>query len=50
MLEDFISIHDLSLYQFNEILDLTQDIKEHPQRFQNKLKNKILLAKTKNHI
>lgn len=42
MLEDFISIHDLSLYQFNQILDLTQEIKERPQRFQNKLKNKIL--------
>lgn len=42
MFEDFISIHDLSLYQFNEILDLTQQIKEKPERFQNKLKNKIL--------
>ena len=42
MLEDFISIHDLTLYQFSQILDLTQKIKDHPQRFQNKLKDKIL--------
>jgi len=42
MLEDFISIHDLSIYEFNEILDLTEQIKAHPQRFQNKLNNKIL--------
>ena len=42
MLEDFLSIHDLSLYEFNQILDMSQDIKEHPQRFRNKLKDKIL--------
>lgn len=42
MLEDFISIHDLTLYQFSKILDLAQEIKEHPKRFYNKLKNKIL--------
>ena len=42
MLEDFISIHDLSLYQFNQILDMTQEIKEHPRRYRKKLKNKIL--------
>jgi ornithine carbamoyltransferase len=42
MFEDFISIHDLSIYEFNEILDLTEQIKAHPQRFQNKLNNKIL--------
>jgi ornithine carbamoyltransferase len=42
MLEDFISIHDLSLYEFSQILDLTRQIKERPQRFQRRLKNKIL--------
>jgi ornithine carbamoyltransferase len=42
MLEDFISIHDLTLYEFSQILDLTREIKERPQRFQRKLKNKIL--------
>jgi len=41
MLENFISIHDLTLYEFNQILDMTEEIKEHPQRFQNKLKDKI---------
>lgn len=42
MLEDFISIHDLTLYQFSQILDMAQKIKENPHRFHNKLKDKIL--------
>ena len=42
MFEDFISIHNLSIYEFNQILELTEQIKTNPQRFQNKLKNKIL--------
>jgi ornithine carbamoyltransferase len=42
MLEDFISIHDLTLYEFSQTLDLTREIKERPRRFQAKLKNKIL--------
>jgi ornithine carbamoyltransferase len=40
--KDFISIHDLSLYEFNELLDLTQDIKVNPDKYRKKLKNKIL--------
>jgi ornithine carbamoyltransferase len=42
MQKDFLSIHDLSLYEFSKIMDLTQEMKEHPQRFSKKLKNKIL--------
>jgi len=42
MLEDFISIHDLTLFEFTQILDLTREMKERPKRFQRKLKNKIL--------
>jgi len=42
MFEDFISIHDLTLYEFNQILDMAEEIKKNPQRFQKKLKNKIL--------
>jgi len=42
MLEDFISIHDLTLYQFSKILDMTREMKKRPHRFQKKLKNKIL--------
>lgn len=42
MLEDFISVHDITLYQFSKILDLTREIKDRPQRLQNRLKNKIL--------
>ena len=42
MKKDFISIHDLTLYEFHEIMDMTAEIKEHPQRFRNKLKDQIL--------
>jgi ornithine carbamoyltransferase len=42
MLEDFISIHNLTLYEFSQLLDLTQEMKTHPQRFRNKLNRKIL--------
>lgn len=41
-MEDFLSIHDLSLYEFHEILDLSKEIKKHPARFRNRLKNKVL--------
>ena len=43
MMKDFLSIHDLSLYEFHELLDLAQDIKESPRKFQKKLHN-ITLA------
>jgi ornithine carbamoyltransferase len=42
MLENFISIHDLSLYEFSKILDLAKEIKDNSHRFRNKLKGKIL--------
>ncbi len=42
MMEDFISIHDLTLYEFHEILDLAREMKIHPGRFRQHLKNKIL--------
>jgi len=42
MLKDFISIHNLTLYEFSQLLDLTQEMKTHPQRFRNKLNRKIL--------
>lgn len=42
MLKDFISIHHISVYEFNEILDLAIKIKENPGQFRNNLKNRIL--------
>jgi ornithine carbamoyltransferase len=42
MFEDFLSIHDLTPYQFSQIMDLTQEIKDKPQRFRQRLQNKIL--------
>lgn len=43
MLDNFISIHDLTLYQFSKILDISREIKDNPHRFRNKLKGKILV-------
>jgi ornithine carbamoyltransferase len=42
MFEDFLSIHDLTPYQFSQIMDLTQEIKDKPHRFRERLQNKIL--------
>ncbi len=42
MKKDFISIHDLTLYEFHEIMDLAREIKEHPDRFHKALKRRIL--------
>lgn len=42
MLEDFISIHDLSVYQFSQIMDMTENIKARPQHYRSKLKDKVL--------
>jgi ornithine carbamoyltransferase len=41
-MEDFIAVHDLTLYQFSQILDLTEHVKKHPERYRNKLKDKSL--------
>jgi ornithine carbamoyltransferase len=42
MKKDFISIHDLSRYEFNEIMDLTEKIKGSPSDFRKTLKGKVL--------
>lgn len=42
MLEDFISIHDLTLYEFHEILDLARQVKAQRNRFRKHLQNKTL--------
>lgn len=42
MLDNFISIHNLTLYQFSKILDISREIKDNPHRFRHKLKGKIL--------
>jgi ornithine carbamoyltransferase len=41
-MDDFLSIHDLSLYQFHELLDLGREVKTQPQRYRSQLKDKIL--------
>jgi ornithine carbamoyltransferase len=42
MRKDFISIHDLTIYEFHEIMDLAAEIKEHPDRFHKALKRRVL--------
>jgi ornithine carbamoyltransferase len=41
-LDDFLTIHDISVYEFSEILDIAEKVKAKPQTFQNKLTHKIL--------
>ncbi len=42
MEKDFLSIHDLSLYEFSRMLDLAADMKKRPQKYRKALENRIL--------
>ena len=42
MEKDFLSIHDLSLYEFSQMLDLTADMKKRPEKHYRDLEHKIL--------
>ena len=42
MQKDFIAIHDLTRYEFHEILDKTDDMKKRPGHYDTALKGKIL--------
>jgi len=42
MEKDFLSIHDLSLYEFSQMLDLTAEMKKRPGRHHRDLEHKIL--------
>jgi ornithine carbamoyltransferase len=42
MEKDFLSIHDLSLYEFSQMLDLTADVKKRPHKYRKALEGRIL--------
>lgn len=42
MKKDFITIHDLSTYEFQEMMDLTEKMKKNPGKYRKVLKDKIL--------
>lgn len=42
MKKDFISIHDLSTYEFQELMDHTEKMKKNPGKYRKVLKHKIL--------
>jgi ornithine carbamoyltransferase len=42
MQKDFLSIRDLSVYEFGQMLDLADEVKKHPDKYRKSLKNKIL--------
>jgi ornithine carbamoyltransferase len=42
MNKDFISIHDITRYEFHEILDLATKIKENPDKYRKTLKGQVL--------
>ncbi len=41
-MNNFLSIHDLSIYEFNELLDLSGKVKAQPQNYREKLSDKVL--------
>jgi ornithine carbamoyltransferase len=42
MNKDFISIHDITRYEFHELLDLAIEIKENPDKYRKTLKDQVL--------
>jgi ornithine carbamoyltransferase len=42
MTKDFLSIRDLSTYEFGQLLDRAAEMKKHPRRFRRTLEHKIL--------
>jgi len=42
MEKDFLSIHDLSLYEFSQVLDHSADMKKRPHKYRKALEGKIL--------
>jgi ornithine carbamoyltransferase len=42
MQKDFLSIRDLSVYEFGQMLDLADEVKKHPDKYRKTLKHKIL--------
>lgn len=42
MQKDFLSLHDITPYEFHELLDMTQDIKENPDKYRKRLKDQVL--------
>jgi ornithine carbamoyltransferase len=40
--KDFLSIHDLSVYEYNKLLDLTEEVKKNARKYKTKLAGKIL--------
>jgi ornithine carbamoyltransferase len=42
MEKDFLSIHDLSLYEFSQVLDLAAEIKRRPAKYRKALEGRIL--------
>jgi ornithine carbamoyltransferase len=42
MQKDFLSIRDLSIYEFGQMLDRAAEVKKHPEKYRKALKHKIL--------
>jgi len=42
MQKDFLSIRDLSVYEFGQMLDHADEVKKHPDKYRKALKNSIL--------
>jgi len=42
MKKDFLSIHDLTPYEFHDLLDLSEEVKAHPEEYRKALKHQVL--------
>jgi ornithine carbamoyltransferase len=42
MQKDFLSVHDLSLYEFSQMLDMAVEMKKNPRKYRKTLEGKIL--------
>ncbi len=42
MQKDFLSVRDLSVYEFGKMLDLADEVKKRPDKYRKALKNRIL--------
>ena len=42
MKKDFLSIRDLSIYEFSRLLDSAVEVKKHPRKYRRALEHRIL--------
>ncbi|MBN2245829.1 MAG: hypothetical protein JW755_08285 [Candidatus Aminicenantes bacterium] len=49
-MKDLLSIHDISLYQFHTLMDLSRELKRNARKFRQHMQNRILAVLFKNSL